>query len=295
MNDMLVPDHLRMISELEVDSSLFEPDQMRKRLEVLDELDAYFAESGPEPFIEDLDRLAIYDRAKAIRSRLEAVNSAIYQSIRSDVRKGSPRHELLRWIQICGGQERIPPSGLKYDHLDELICGVLQLREPELANSRCKPGMVFYQPTPARYILDFIRISGLYKDDVLVDIGSGLGHVPMLAFILTGARSIGIEANPAYVTSARICARALGVGRVRFVQRDATHASLSTGTVFYMYTPFTGTLLKKMLHKLRMESAKRRIKVCTLGPCALVVQKEPWLRASEAADEDRITCFQSNA
>ena len=129
--------------------------------------------------------------------------------------------------------------------------------------------------------------------DVLVDLGSGLGHVPLLASILTGARSIGIELEPEYVASARECAESLGLERVAFLEQDARDADFSTGTVFYMYTPFTGAVLKTVLGRLEQESANRAFRVCTFGPCTPFVAEERWLTAVTVADAERITCFWS--
>jgi hypothetical protein len=40
--------------------------------------------------------------------------------------------------------------------------------------------MVPYQPTPVRHILHLIAAAMVAEDDVFVDLGSGLGHVPLL-------------------------------------------------------------------------------------------------------------------
>jgi hypothetical protein len=284
---MVTRDLNRLIAELEADSSLVEPNRLRKRIEVHDELDALCGDADSMPTETDL-----YERTRAIRALLEGANAAIYQAIRSEVQRGARPHGLRRWIQVCASKGT-PPRGLGYDDLDELISGVLQLREPGNAPVHPGPEEVFYQPTPVRHILQMIEVSGLSEADVLVDLGSGLGHVPLLASILTRARSIGIEAEAAYVASARECAESLGLSPVTFVQQDARDADLSTGTVFYLYTPFTGALLQSVLDKLRKEGGKRDIRVCTLGPCTLVVAKEPWLRESAPPNADRIACFRS--
>jgi trans-aconitate methyltransferase len=158
-----------------------------------------------------------------------------------------------------------------------------------------RPGyeMLFYQPTPVRHILQLITSSALSEADTLVDLGSGLGHVPLLASIFTGAQSFGIEIEAAYVASAQECAQSLCLSRVRFIQQDARTADLSSGTVFYLYTPFTGSILSHVLGKLRHESTYRQIRICTFGPCTSVVAKEPWLNASALPDPEQITTFQT--
>ena len=275
-----------LIAQVEADSSPFEPDQLRKRLEILDALDANFGSLDTAA----TDRTRMFARANLLRNKLESANAVIYNSIRSQIKQGAPPSRLRQWIERCGDKKTIQP-GLGYDHVDELISGVLQTREPTIEPLRQLPEMVFYQPTPARHILQLIRISALSASDTLVDLGSGLGHIPILASILAGAQCIGVEAEEAYVASARECARSLHLNRVTFVHQNATDANLAGGTVFYLYTPFTGGTLKTVLRKLQKESTERLITICTLGPCTSTVAMEPWLNASSAPDPNQITCF----
>ena len=124
--------------------------------------------------------------------------------------------------------------------------------------------MVFYQPTPVRHIRYLIAATALAEDDFFVDVGSGLGHVSVLVSMVTGARSVGIEVQASYVASARECAQSLHLSRVRFIPQDAREADLSRGTVFYLYSPFNGSILTGVLSALRMESTRRSIKICSL-------------------------------
>ncbi|QNI31862.1 hypothetical protein H7849_22985 [Alloacidobacterium dinghuense] len=279
---------------LEADSSLFEPEQLRERLIALDDLDAGFGGFDSENSTRCADS-RIHQRAKAIRTRLEAANADLYQSVRSDVvRDGQPR-TLLQWLQDAASQNKSksPLPGLGFDCRDELVSGVLQLREPSEPNLQRSPEMAPYQPTPVRHILHLIAATALAEDDVFVDLGSGLGHVPLLVSMVTGAESLGIEVQAAYIASARECAQSLHLSRVRFIPQDAREADLSSGTVFYLYSPFNGSILTDVLSALRMESRRRSIKICSLGPCTRTVANEAWLKASALPDTGRITVFDS--
>ncbi len=272
-----------LIARFEADPSLFEPGALRRRIEILDTLDAMLGISGTEQI-----------RARLrLRAKLESANVAIYRSIRDQSSRREPPSLLLHWIEQCSGNENSPHRGLGYDVLDELISGVLQAREPQTSTLQLQPEMVFYQPTPARHILQLIRLGGLTESDTLIDLGSGLGHVPILASILTGAQCIGIEAEGAYVNSARDCSEALHLDRVTFIHQNAADANLSGGTIFYLYTPFTGNTLKTVLQKLHNLSKERIITICTLGPCTPTVATEPWLTASASSDPNQITIFRS--
>jgi len=288
----LTAERYDFLNELEADTSLLEPEQMRERLDVLDALDAGFADLGLRTFKKDTDE-RIHHRAQAIRARLEAINAELYQSVRSEILHGASRHILLQWIQDSASREERenPAPGFAYDYRDELLSGILQLREPSGANPHPAREMVFYQPTPVRHILRLVAASALSEADVFVDLGSGLGHVPLLASMLTGVRSFGIEVEAAYVASAQECGQSLQQSRVHFIHEDARTADLFAGTVFYLYSPFTGSILADVLDRLRRESARRPIKICTLGPCTCTVAMCSWLKASALPDPDQITVF----
>lgn len=271
-----------LVEELEQDRSLDEPERLRRRVEALDRLEAFLID---EPAASD----EIHERARKLRTRLEAGNSGLYESIRRKIQRGAGRDVLLRWAQNAGLAQ-----GDGYDYLDELVLGVLQFEEPSVV---AEPGaeMVFYQPTPARHIFDLIARASLAERDVLVDLGSGLGHVPLLASICTSARSIGIELEPAYIDCARQSAEGLSLTNVSFLQQDARTMDFSVGTVFYLYTPFKGSILRDVLDSLRREADRRPIRVCTYGPCTATVAEEPWLEATGELAADRIAVFWSGS
>ena len=291
---LLTEDLQSFLRGVGANSSLFEPKQLRERLDALETLDARFGGFEAEEFMSDPDA-RITNHAKAIRTRLEAANSVLYESIRSEIVRGALPHTLLQWIRTPASPDETasPVPGLGYDYRDEVVSGVLQLREPSEPRLHPLPEMVFYQPTPVRHILNLITASALSEDDIFVDLGSGLGHVALLAFMLTGVRSFGIEVEAAYVASAQACAHNLQLSHVRFIHEDARAADLSNGTVFYLYSPFSGSILADVLDKLEKESTSKPIKICALGPCTGTLAKESWLRPIALPDPMQISVFQS--
>jgi hypothetical protein len=283
----------RLVAQLENEPSLLEPDRLRQRMEALDRLDANFPDSHQPVFGAESGAARLYRRARAIYGRLEAVNCELYQSIRYEIQRGARPDTLLQWIHPSTGIADVVglAHGISYDYLDELIIGVLQFEEPNAGPVQRRPEMVFYQPTPARHIFSLIGMTTLTATDVLVDLGSGLGHVPLLVSICTRAHSIGIELQEAYVECARRSAHRLNLNKVTFVRQDARAADLSSGTVFYLYTPFTGSILSAVLNLLRREAANRQIRICTFGPCTTVVAEERWLEAAATPEADRIALF----
>jgi SAM-dependent methyltransferase len=236
---------------------------------------------------------ALCARARALRKRLEAANEGLSHALRRRIQSGEcTGSRLHRVLTRSAGPPGRPGD---YDALDLLISGVLHTgarpREPSVREAE----MIAYQPTPARAILELIARANLSRDDVFYDLGSGLGHVVMLVALLSGARAIGIEFEPAYVSYARRCARSLRLQNIEFVQADAREVNLEGGSVFFMYSPFQGELLRKVLDRLRAEATKRPIRVCTLGPCTFVTASVGWLRPGDdrALSENQVAVFNS--
>jgi hypothetical protein len=272
-----------LIGELEQDRPLDEPRQLRQRIQALDDLDAYLSDGR------SIGR-ALHHRAKAIYAQLESVNFRLYDVIRRDIQRGAGGGRLLEWVPDDAENLR-KCSG--YDYLDELVSGVLQFEEPSAEVVQLESEMVSYQPTPARHIFDLIDRTALTERDVLIDLGSGLGQVTLMASICTSASCTGIELEPSYVDCARNSARSLNLNNVRFIQGDARAADLSDGTVFYLFTPFVGSILRDVLNSLRREAVRREIRVGTFGPCTRTVAEQHWLGVVGALETDRITIFRS--
>ena len=280
-----------LITALAGDRSLDEPARLRQRIEALDRLEAYLLDGQGTP--SEAIGAGLYDRARAIYARLETINHELYQAIRRDIQRGVGPHRLLQWAPGSGRNGRAAGrvNGEGYDYLDVLVSGVLQFEEPDAEVGELAPEMVSYHPTPARHIFDLIGRIELTERDVLVDLGSGMGHVPLLVSICTGACSIGIEREEAYVHCAWRSARALNLTNVTFIQQDARETDFSRGTVFYLYTPFIGTILRAVLDSLQREATSREIRICTYGKCTSTVAEERWLEAVGVPRTDRVALF----
>jgi len=279
----------RLIAEMEADRSLDRPERVRQRLEALDHLDTFDLEAGLPALAAELDPTGVHQRATVLRCNLEKLNAEFYQKIRGEIQRGAGPIEL---IGLCAtldaeGGANGDVAGEGYDVLDEIIAGVLQLEQPEPVLT-LEAEMVNYQPTPARHIFDLLARAALKEGDVLIDLGCGLGHVPLLTAICTPGRAIGVELEPAYVESARKTARGLNLKNASFLNMDARDVDFSAGTLFYLYTPFAGGILRAVLDALRVQAMRRSIRICTFGPCTDPIAEETWLRTEEARAPDRI-------
>jgi len=268
-----------LLDELEARPFLMRPERVRERIEALDALERGLAFAGTA-------RDAVVSRAEALVVELASLNDAAFRSLREDIRSGRGASRLLEWASCAE-----LPDGDGYDPVDELVGGVLGFDPPDAPAVALSADMVFYQPTPARHVFAMLARMALDSRDVLVDLGSGLGHVPLLTAICTGARAIGVELEPAYVACARQAATGLSLRGVELLQQDVRSFDFGIGTVFYMYTPFRGAIMREVLDRLRVEAAHRDVRICTFGPCTPVVAREAWLSTSDAPRTDRIVVF----
>jgi len=284
-----------LVDRLERDSSLRQPERLRERVDALDRLEHWLGTPASSGADSVLDARSL-GRVESLCAGWEAINQRLFEAIRHEIRRGAGAEAMRAWAPAThSATPALEADGDRYDHLDALLSGILQLEEPASEPAELDADMVFYQPTPARRIFELIARTGLAERDVLVDLGSGLGHVPLLAAICTQARCVGIELEAAYVDCAARCAESLGLANARFVQQDARDADLSTGTVFYLYTPFVGAMLGDMLARLRNEADAREIRIATLGPCTPIVAREPWLRSADTPKTDRLVLFRNRA
>jgi hypothetical protein len=114
----------------------------------------------------------------------------------------------------------------------------------------------------------------LQPHDELVDLGSGLGRVVILAHLLSGARACGVEIQEPLVRTARSRCNALALGAVSFVHANAADVELD-GSIFYLYAPCNGEMLTRVVHRLGEVARRRPIVVCAVG---IELSGEPWLR-----------------
>lgn len=112
---------------------------------------------------------------------------------------------------------------------------------------------VIFVPTPQDVVEAMLKVAKVGKGDVLYDLGSGDGRIPITAAQKYGiARGIGIDINPERIKEANENLRKARVAdRVRFVNADLFEADLSDASVITLY--LLPALNLKLLPKLLKE------------------------------------------
>lgn len=136
-------------------------------------------------------------------------------------------------------------------------------------------GSVPYLPCGVDEIVAMVEEVPVRADDQLVDLGAGLGRAVLLGHLLSGARAVGVEIQEPLVRSARARCAELALDDISFVHADAADIELD-GSVFFLYAPFNGEMLARVVRRLEDVARRRPIAVCAVG---LELHDLPWLEA----------------
>lgn len=166
---------------------------------------------------------------------------------------GVPARERDAWVDRAFGLDELPADG------------------PALPS-----GCVPYLPCPVDALLRLLEHAPVRAADVFVDVGSGAGRAAALVHLLTGARAVGLEIQPALVAAARALASRLRLPDVSFVEGDAAELApaLACGSVFFLYCPFSGDRLDRFLTCLEPIARARPIRI---GAVDLPLPPRDWL------------------
>ncbi len=280
--------------------TLFVEGNFRERIEALDFLE--FAIDWMEGLLfrdgesEALTSLQCY--AESVRTALEGIDEALFRRLRQEIASGicTGGQWGQRFVGYAGpSASEVSAEEEGYDALDALVNGILLDEPAPVSPNQREPEMIFYQPTPARIVLELVERIDFQPDDLFYDIGSGLGQVAILVYLLTRIRARGVEIEPAYAEYARRCAGRLNLSAVEFIGGDARTADYTDGNIFFLYTPFVGKVLEQMLERLRQVSTQRQIRLCTFGPCTLQVARQGWLASLDqnSTQTNRLALFSS--
>lgn len=281
-----------ILGDLERDGALLQKEHFVERAKASDFIDFHLIH-GLQPLVDDGGGAspsvqALLDRARHQQGIFERVDQEFISELRSGIREGTcSREQLHQLIRRYSDQDSEGRDDSMYDFSDVFTNALLGFTNPEIETRiELEPEMVFFQATPVRHILAMMEWAQISETDVFVDVGCGLGKVLMLVSLLTGAATVGIEVEPAYCEYLKTRARELGLHNVQVRNEDARQASYEEGTVFFMYHPFTGTILDLVLRKLRARAEGHPLRICTLGRCTFTFAQQEWLERISPGDCD---------
>ena len=111
---------------------------------------------------------------------------------------------------------------------------------------------VIFVPTPQEVVDAMLKMAKVGPNDVIYDLGSGDGRIPITAAKTYKARGVGIDIDPQRIREATENLKTAGVGdRVRFLNQDLFTTDISEATVVTLY--LLPSLNLKVLPKLNKE------------------------------------------
>lgn len=226
----------------------------------------------------------------------------IIQPIQKEIKQGN-------FQSICDLIKPLNSSPIihcKPDPVDYLFDDIFNIGEGDpsgagLSQQKVKLGNHAYMPTEISVVLYMLKQLNLTKDDVFVDIGTGLARIPILVSLLTAARAVGIECNSDFARAAQRTIKNYNLPRCNVRLEDATQSDFSEGSVFFLFNPFWGKVLDRVIESLK-ESAKekalegKQIRICSSGPCSQLFANQDWLEIAHrpmGSDTYMLTIFRS--
>jgi len=119
-------------------------------------------------------------------------------------------------------------------------------------DDNCPQKDVIFVPTPQEVVDEMLKVANVTARDVVYDLGSGDGRIPITAAKTYGARAIGIDICDIRIQEATANLKAAGVGdKVTFLKQDLFKTNISEATVVTMY--LLPTLNLRLIPKLNKE------------------------------------------
>jgi SAM-dependent methyltransferase len=155
-------------------------------------------------------------------------------------------------------------TGVSPRDRDAWLDRVLELEELPDDGPALPRGCAPYIPCAVDTLIAAVDYAEVCASDVFVDVGAGLGRAAVTAHLLTGASAIGLEIQPELARAASQLTKAVNTSRVSMVVGDAVELArhITIGSVFFLYCPFGGERLERLLRELEAIARTRPIRVC---------------------------------
>ena len=142
-----------------------------------------------------------------------------------------------------------------------------------------------YIPSSYRDVFAVLDRTGIGPDDIVTDVGCGLGRVVFAASYRGAARVDGIDLIPSLVEAAKsnLSSSRLKHRDIRFHARNALDHDLGETTLLYLFHPFGPEILGEVIEKARNDrrsaGIRRALRIAYVNPVGEAVLNEAgWLR-----------------
>lgn len=201
-------------------------------------------------------------RIDAARVRLLLTSGPLAPEAFAAALRDVPRIDRDAWLDSVLGIDELPDDG------------------PQLPMG-CAP----YLPCGVETLLRAIEHANITASDVFVDVGAGLARTTTFVHLMTGASAIGLEIQPALVSASSDLTARLNTTRIATVHGDAARMAglMVIGTVFFLYCPFSGERLERLLADLEPVARTRTIRLCCVD---LMLPERAWFELESQPSEE---------
>ncbi|MEQ1575143.1 MAG: methyltransferase domain-containing protein [Vicinamibacterales bacterium] len=127
---------------------------------------------------------------------------------------------------------------MTYRRFAFVLAFLVLLTPPALAQQAAPtrtPDVIFV-PTPQEVVDAMLKVAKVGPADVIYDLGSGDGRIPITAARRFGTRGVGIDIDPQRIAEANANAQSAGVtDKVKFLNQDLFTTDFSEATVVTLY------------------------------------------------------------
>lgn len=144
--------------------------------------------------------------------------------------------------------------------------------------------------TPYRVIVRWAKTLQLKKGMEVVDLGSGVGRIPItLGLLYPQVKFSGVEIMKERHQMAERARRGLRIPNVTFICANLSKRGLPLADYYYLFNPFVGDTLRQVFKQLHQVSKRKPIRVAVAkieAPWAFIRQQK-WLKRIQNFEGDR--------
>jgi len=249
-----------------------------------------------------------------IRFQLEYSSLKVAEELGKSLSWGQKRRLFLRWLRdpkFLALTEKV----LFSDECIDRVLGLFerkvqhQLKTAALPASYYEEALYLNLPpedlyTPYRIIVRWARTLHLKSNTQIVDLGSGVGRIP-IALGLLYPKSIfyGIEIMKERHAMAEQARKGLRIKNVHFVCANLSKRGLPKADIYYFFNPFIGDTLRQVFKQLENLAKRRTIQIAVAKIEApwTHIRRQKWLKRIQNFEGDRawegigIALFESKA
>lgn len=144
-----------------------------------------------------------------------------------------------------------------------------------------------YIPSSYRDVFAVLDRAGIGPEDVVTDLGCGLGRVIFAATHRGAARAEGVDLVPSLIAGAEgnLASSRFNNSDIQFFARNALDHDLSATSILYLFHPFGPEILSEVMEKARVDrraaGARRPLRIAYVNPVGEAVLNEAgWLRST---------------